>query len=269
MSGSGTQLAGKVALVSGGGTGIGAATAARFRAEGAEVVVMGRRREPLDEVAAATGAVAFVGDAGVTADARGAVAFAVERFGGLDILVPNAGAPMRGGAADLDDDAWHAAIHANLATVYVLCREALPSIIDRRGNIVIVSSLAGIVAPPTLVGYITTKHALTGFTKSMARDYGPLGVRVNSVNPGWVRTAMGDEAMDGISAMSGITRDEAYRLVTKNVPLRRPAEPEEIASICLFLASAESSIITGAVIMADAGASVVDIAMIDVGPTGG
>ncbi len=164
---------------------------------------------------------------------------------------------------------WHASIHANLATVYVLCREALPSIIERRGNIVIVSSLAGVVAPPTLVGYITCKHALTGFTKSMARDYGPLGVRVNSVNPGWVRTAMGDEAMDGIGAMQGITRDDAYRLVTKNSPLRRPAEPEEIASICLFLASSESSIITGAIVMADAGASVVDVAMIDVGPTGG
>ncbi len=265
----GGRLEGKVALISGGGTGIGAATAALFRDEGAEVIVMGRRREPLEEVAAATGSLVHVGDAGVKADARAAVDLARERFGGLDILVPNAGAPMRGGAGDLSDAEWAASIHANLATVFVLCREALPSIIERRGNIVIVSSLAGIVAPPTLVGYITTKHALTGFTKSMARDYGPVGVRVNSVNPGWVRTAMGDEAMDGISAMSGITRDEAYRLVTKNVPLRRPAEPEEIASICLFLASEESSIITGAIVMADAGASVVDIAMIDVGPTGG
>lgn len=230
---------------------------------------MGRRREPLEEVAAATGAVVFVGDAGVAADARGAVALACERFGGLDVLVPNAGAPMRGGVADLTDEEWAASIHANLSTVTVLCREALPSIIERRGSIVVVSSLAGIVAPPTLAGYITTKHALTGLTKSMARDYGPLGVRVNSVNPGWVRTAMGDEAMDGISAMSGITRDEAYQLVTKNVPLRRPAEADEIASICLFLASDEASIVTGAVIMADAGASVIDVAMIDVGPTGG
>lgn len=263
------RLAGKVALISGGGTGIGAATAARFRREGAEVVVMGRRREPLEEIAAATGAALFVGDAGLTADARGAVAFTNERFGGLDVLVPNAGAPLRGGVADLSDDEWHASIHANLATVYVLCREALPSILARRGNIVIVSSLAGVVAPPTLAGYITTKHALTGLTRSMAGDYGPQGVRVNSVNPGWVRTAMGDEAMDGISAMTGISREEAYRLVTKNVPLRRPAEPEEIADICLFLASDEASIVTGAVVMADAGASNVDVAMIDLGPTGG
>ena len=230
---------------------------------------MGRRREPLEAVAAATGSRVFVGDAGVTADAKGAVAYAIDQFGGLDVLVPNAGATHRGGVGDLTDDDWQASIHANLGTVYVLCREALPSLLERKGNIVIVSSLAGCFAPPTLAGYITTKHALTGLTRSMARDYGPRGVRVNSVNPGWVRTAMGDESMDGIGEMLGIDRDAAYALATKNVPLRRPAESEEIASICLFLASAESSIITGAVIMADGGAHVVDLPTIDLGPTGG
>lgn len=263
------QLEGKVALITGGGTGIGAATAARFRAEGAEVVVMGRRREPLEEVAAATGSIAFVGDAAVTADASGAVALAIERFGGLDILVPNAGSTLRGGVGDLSDDDWASAIHANLTTAYVLCREALPAIIERKGTIVIVSSLAGCFAPPTLASYATTKHALTGLTRSMARDYGPLGVRVNSVNPGWVRTAMGDEAMEGIGHMTGLDLESAYALVTKNVPIRRPGEPEEVASICLFLASKESALITGAVIMADGGAHVVDLPTIDLGPSGG
>jgi len=263
------QLKDKVAIISGGGTGIGAATAVRFRQEGAHVVIMGRRREPLEEVAKATGSLVFVGDAGDTADAKGAVALATEKFGGVDILVPNAGSTLRGGVADLSNEDWLGALHANLGTAYTLCREGLPSIIERKGTIVIVSSLAGHFAPPTLAAYSTSKHALTGLTKSMARDYGPLGVRVNCVSPGWVRTTMADDAMTGIGSMMGTDREGAYKIATKNVPIRRPGNSEEVASIILFLASKESSLITGAVIMADGGAHVVDLPTIDLGPTGG
>ena len=263
------KLKNKVAIISGGGTGIGAATAALFRKEGAQVVIMGRRREPLDEVAKATGSIAFVGDAGVTEDARGAVALANEKFGGVDILVPNAGSTLRGGVADLSNDDWLGALHANLGTAYTLCREGLPSVIDRKGTVVVVSSLAGHFAPPTLASYSTAKHALTGLTKSMARDYGPLGVRVNCVSPGWVRTPMADEAMEGIGHMMGTDREGAYRVATKNVPIRRPGTSEEIANIILFLACEDSAVITGAIIMADGGAHVVDLPTIDLGPSGG
>lgn len=260
------KLKDKVAIISGGGTGIGAATAALFRKEGAQVVIMGRRRAPLDEVAQATGSLAFVGDAGVTEDARAAVAFAKEKFGGVDILVPNAGVAARGGVKDLSNEDWLAALHANLATAYTLCREGLPAVIDRRGTIVVVSSLAGHFAPPELASYSTSKHALTGLTKSMARDYGPLGVRVNCVSPGWVRTPMADQSMAAIGKMMGTDQEGAYKIATKNVPIRRPGTSEEIANIILFLACEDSAVITGTVVMADGGAHVVDLPTIDLGP---
>ena len=253
------KLEGKVALVSGGGTGIGAAVAERFRAEGAQVVVMGRRREPLEQVAAATGATVFCGDAGKTEDAAAAVRAAVEAHGGLDIVVPNAGGHGIGAALDTDDEGWAEALHSNLTTAFVLAREALPQLIARKGSIVIISSLAGVFAGPRVVGYTTTKHALVGLTRSLARDYGPSGVRVNTICPGWVVTAMADEQMDALASRDGTTREEAYRLVTCEVPLRRPATAPEIASICTFLASDDAAIVTGAVILADGGAHVVDL----------
>lgn len=253
------RLGGKVALVTGGGTGIGAAVAARFRAEGAEVIVMGRRAEPLDAVSARTGAVAVTGDAADPMAVRRAVQTAIDRFGGLDVVVPNAGGGGRGDALSSDYDAWQAAIHSNLDSAYVTVRESLPQLLERAGAIVIVSSLAAVAAGPDSVGYTTTKHALTGLTRSLARDFSPRGVRVNAVCPGWVRTDMADGAMRYIAHAHGTDIEGAYAIATTNVPLRRPATPEEVAAICLFLASSESSLITGTIVMADGGAHVVDI----------
>lgn len=253
------RFSGKSVLVTGGGTGIGAAIAARFRREGADVIVMGRRPEPLDEVAAATGAIACTGDSGSADDCRRALELATERFGGLDVAIPNAGTAIPGPAHALDDAAWFASIHANLTSAFMLCRAALPSLIERRGSIVIVSSLAAVAAGPNLLGYTTTKHGLTGLMRSLARDYGPRGVRVNAVCPGWVRTPMADQAMDMVGAMRGIGREGAYRLLTCNVPIGRPGEPEEVAAICAFLASSDASLVTGAMLMADGGAHIVDV----------
>jgi meso-butanediol dehydrogenase/(S,S)-butanediol dehydrogenase/diacetyl reductase len=253
------RLEGKVALVTGGGTGIGAATARRFAAEGAQVVVMGRRREPLERVAAEVGVVAVVGDATTAEDARAAVAGAVERFGGLDVVVANAGGRGTSGALDTDDEMWTASIGSNVTSTFVLAREALPTLVKRRGTIVVMASLAGLFAAPEDVGYVTAKHALIGLTRSLARDYGPRGVRVNAVCPGWTRTEAADEIMDRLACREGITRAQAYALAASQVPLRRPAEADEIAAICVFLASDEASIVTGAVLPADGGASVVDL----------
>ncbi len=254
------RLDGKVAVITGGGTGIGAATATRFRAEGADVLVMGRRPEPLARVAMATGAVPITGDAANAEDAKAAVQAAVERFGGLDILVANAGGGGGGAALDTDDRRWDEGIRLNLSTAFVTAREALPALLDRGGGaIVFVSSLAGLFAGPGMAGYVTAKHALIGLTRSLARDYGPRGVRVNVVCPGWVRTPIGDDQMDILARRRGMSRDEAYALATSNLPLRRPGEPEELASIMLFLASDDSSIMTGTVLVADGGASAVDL----------
>lgn len=209
--------------------------------------------------AAATCAEIAVGDAGVTEDARAAVQVALDTYGRLDIVIANAGGHGIGAALDTDDESWATAIHANLTTAFVLVREALPELIRRKGSVVVVSSLAGVFAGPGVVGYTTTKHALVGLTRSLVRDYGPSGVRVNTVCPGWVTTTMADEQMDVLAERHGITREEAYALVTSRVPLRRPAEPEEIASICSFLASDDAAVVTGAVILADGGAHVVDL----------
>jgi NAD(P)-dependent dehydrogenase (short-subunit alcohol dehydrogenase family) len=221
---------------------------------------MGRRRSALDEVSAATGAVPVAGDAATPADAASAVRTAVGRFGGLDVLVANAGGGGGRAVLDTDDDRWADGLRRNLDSAFVVAREALPAILDRGGgSIVVVSSLAGLLAGPAVAGYVTAKHALIGLTRSLARDYGPRGVRVNAVCPAWVRTPIGDEQMDLLARRKGISREEAYALATSQVPLRRPAAPEEIASIALFLASEDSSIMTGAVLVADGGASAIDI----------
>lgn len=262
------RFTGKAAIVTGGGTGIGAAVARRLRSEGAEVIVMGRRPAPLEAVAKETGAIACAGDAALPEDCHGAVELAVERFGGLDIVIPNAGSSIRGAGHELDDAGWRESIHANLDSAFFLCRAALPELIRRRGTIVIVSSMAAHTAGPGMVGYVTTKHALTGLTISLARDYGRHGVRVNAVCPGWVRTPMADPAMDFVASVRGTTREGAYRLLTSDVPLGRPGEPEEVASICAFLASSEASLITGGVLLADGGAHVVDLGTLELGKLG-
>ncbi|MFI0424397.1 SDR family NAD(P)-dependent oxidoreductase [Spongiactinospora sp. 9N601] len=255
------RLKGKVALVAGAGTGIGAATARRFVAEGASVVLTGRRPGPLAEVAADLGeaALAVPADMADTAQAREAVRAGVERFGSLDVVIANAGGHGGNAVADTDDEDWRLSIESNLTTCFVTCREALPALLESKGAIVVVSSIAGLTAGPAVAGYVTTKHALVGLTRSIARDYGPRGVRINCLCPGWVRTPMADEQMDELVERDGITRDQAYALVTKDVPLRRPATAEEIAAICLFLASPESAIMTGSVVVADGGATAVDL----------
>jgi meso-butanediol dehydrogenase / (S,S)-butanediol dehydrogenase / diacetyl reductase len=254
------RLEGLVALVTGGGSGIGEATARRFVAEGAAVVVTGRRPEPLEQLAGDIGAVAVPGDATSADDVRRAVSIAVERNGGLDILVANAGGAGTAAAGETDDEAWRAALESNLTSAFLSAREALPAMLARGGgSIVVVASEAALVAPPGLAGYTAAKTALLGLTRSLAVDYGPLGIRANAVCPGWVRTGMADEQMDVLAAARGLTRDEAYEVACAPLPLGRPAEPEEIAAVCLFLASRESSFLTGAVLPVDGGATAVDV----------
>ncbi len=254
------SVEGKVVVISGGGTGIGAATARRYASEGAHVVLVGRRREPLEEVATETGGLAVVADAASRADAEAAVERIVRELGRIDVVVANAGGHGLGTVAETDDEAWELSFRTNVTTAFVLARAALPQLVESHGQIVVVSSLAGLFAGPGVAGYTVGKHALIGLTRSLARDYGRSGVRVNAVCPGWVQTPMADQEMDDFARAAGLTsREEGYGIVTADVPLGRPAQPHEIASVIRFLGSAESSYMTGATLVVDGGAHIVDL----------
>lgn len=258
-----------VALVTGGGTGIGAATAAELVRLGHRVVVCGRRAVPLKAVVDATGAHSFVADVADDAQARAAVAHCVETFGRLDSVIANAGGHGYSRVGETSDAEWHSSLRANLDTAFVIARAGLDALVASHGSLVIVSSLAGLFAGPDVAGYTVGKHALIGLTRSLARDYGPRGVRVNTICPGWVRTPMADEEMDQFADAADLSgRTAAYERVTADVPLRRPAEPEEIASAITFLAGPGASYITGATLVADGGAHIVDVPTIPIGHTG-
>jgi NAD(P)-dependent dehydrogenase (short-subunit alcohol dehydrogenase family) len=253
------SLAGRSVLITGGGTGIGAACARRLAAEGMRVAVLGRRKAPLDVVAAEVGGLAIVADASRTDDMRSAVTRVADRFGGVDALIANAGGHGVSAALQTDDASWRKARSGNLDSAFVAARAALPCLLRRQGTIVFVSSIAALGSGPEVCGYTTFKHAVIGLMRSLARDYGPQGVRVNAVCPGWVRTPMSDEEMQPLMRQHGISLDGAYALVTADVPLRRPANADEIASVCRFLISPDASIITGAVIVADGGSTITDV----------
>ena len=254
------RFSGKTAFITGGGTGIGAAVARRMAADGAKVVLMGRRREPLEAVTRDIGGLALQGDAADPKAVRAALAEVHKKFGPVDVLVANAGGHGVGPTISMSDETWSLATRSNLDTAFGCARECLPDLIERRGNIVVVASIAGLFAGPAAAGYVTMKHACVGFGKSLARDYGRQGVRTNIICPGWVATAMADEQMQVIVDKHGLASvDEAYRLVTKDVPLGRPATPEEVSNVICFVASGEAAMMNGSILTVDGGATVVDL----------
>jgi NAD(P)-dependent dehydrogenase (short-subunit alcohol dehydrogenase family) len=259
----------KVALVTGGGTGIGAAVARRLAADGYAVAVTGRRREPLEALAEELGALALPGDAADPAAARAAVAATTERFGGLDSLVLNAGGGGAPGSLLDVDPVGFAAVHrVNVIGALVTAQAALGALLERRGAIVAVSSVAGLRAAPESVAYCSSKAALAMLVQCIALDHGPAGVRANVVCPGWTRTPMGDRAMDWLAQELGREREEAYAEATRRVPLRRACGPEEVAGAIAWLLSSEASYVNGAVLTVDGGSTIVDIGALAFAETG-
>jgi NAD(P)-dependent dehydrogenase (short-subunit alcohol dehydrogenase family) len=254
------RLDGKVALITGGGSGIGAATARLFAGEGAYVVVTGRRAEPLEAVAAEIGGRAIAGDTSDQEHVTDVVNSATSWFGGVDIFVAAAGIAPGGAIGDMVDEHWRSTFDANLNGPMMMSRALLPVMLGRGGgSLVYVSSTAGLAAAPASAAYDISKAALIALARAVAVDYGSRGIRANALVPGWVTTPMGDRSMDALGAELKISREAAYARATADVPLRRAGTPEEMAACCLFLVSDEARYVTGTTLVADGGGLAVEL----------
>ena len=245
----------KVAVITGAGSGMGLATAKRFAAEGASLVVGEWVAERLDALIAdikGSGG-SIVGAQGNIADkatAEALIDVAVSTYGRIDVLVNNAGVmDSFQGVAELSDDVWRRVFGINVEGPLFTMRRAIPTMIEQgRGAIVNIASLGGLRGGWAGAAYTASKHALIGLTKNTAWMYGPRGVRTNAIAPGGTRTNIMDEA-----AMARIDPLGAERILGSmlNLPV---LQPEDIAAVALFLASDEARFINGAIITADAGA---------------
>ena len=256
----------RAVLVTGGGTGIGAATARMLAAAGHRVAICGRRAGPLRAVAAETGALDLVCD---TADAHQVdklIGSVTEIFGGLDGLVLNAGIMAPGGVAELSPGDFVKMVSVNLTGAFLVAREALPHLIARRGAIVSVASVAALRAASGMGGYAATKAGLAMLTQSLAVDHAHHGLRANVVCPGWTVTEMADEEMAAFGRDRGLDVAAAYRLVTALVPQRRPAHADEVAAVIAWLLSDAASYVNGAVIPVDGSSVAVDAGTVPFDP---
>ncbi|MDR2531086.1 MAG: SDR family oxidoreductase [Oscillospiraceae bacterium] len=257
------KLTGKVALVTGGGSGIGAAIAKRYVEEGAKVVITGRRISALQETvdACPSGSILpFAGDVMNPDDCAKMIDATVEFGGKIDILVNNAGidAPA-GSVADLEIDAFRKILETNLFGTFYTMHYAIPRFIAQGGGVIVnVASLAALRCPPALPAYIASKHGIVGLTQSCANDYGKFKIRANVICPGATATPMLVNAMQGLAASRGTDVEGALNYLTRYMPLQRACEPEEIAGAAVFFACDDSSYITGAVLPVEGGACVVD-----------
>lgn len=258
------KLEGKVVLITGGGTGIGTAIAERFVAEGAKICITGRRQEMLDKAARSllAGTVATCpGDVTKYEDVERMVKTALTFGGRLDVVVNNAGIDPGGTVTDVDVELWRQVIEINLTGPFLVMKAAIPHMIrGGGGSIINISSLGGLRCLPGMAAYCSSKAALIMLTKQAALDYGPFKVRCNAVCPGATRTAMLESALSPLAQALSTDVDGVFARISSNVPLRRVAAPDEISGICSYLASDDSSFMTGSVLLIDGGAAVVDVA---------
>jgi NAD(P)-dependent dehydrogenase (short-subunit alcohol dehydrogenase family) len=250
------RLGGKVAFISGAAGSIGAATARRFVAEGAHVVLSDVDADALDAVAAELGpdrVVAALADVTDSKQVRDAVAVAVHRFGGLDIAFANAGisgdiAPI----VDYDEDVFDRVMAVNVRGPFLVSRHALAVMRDG-GSLILNSSVVGLTSDPGICAYATSKHALVGLMRTAAKEMAPRGIRVNTLHPGPVDNAF-QHRIETVA--TGEPEVGAAAIFEQMIPLGRHARPEEVAAAALYLACDDSAFMTGATLPLDGGMSI-------------
>jgi meso-butanediol dehydrogenase/(S,S)-butanediol dehydrogenase/diacetyl reductase len=237
-----------VVIVTGAGSGIGEGVAERFFQEGASVVLAGRGRDKLQAVADRLGDPSRLlvqpCDVADWGQVQALVRAAVDRFGGLDVMVNNAGVAPEGDVLDVALDDWHQALQIDLTGVFHGCRAALPELIKRGGCIVNMASVSGLGADWALAAYNAAKGGVVNLTRSLAMDFGERGVRVNAVCPSLTRSNMTEDML----------KDEALMArFMDRLPLKRPAEPADIAGVVAFLASDDARFVNGVNLPVDGG----------------
>ena len=240
---------GKVVIVTGAGSGIGAATARRFSREGASVVLVGRTREKLEKVAAdldASRTLVHAADVSVQDQAEALASATVQRFGRIDVLVNNAGIAPSGPFLEASVEDWRSVMATDVDGVFFCTRAVLPELLKTKGNIVNTSSVSGLGGDWEMSFYNTAKGAVTNMTRSLALELGGKGVRVNAVNPALTRSELTED----------MVKDE--ELVAKfldRFPMGRYGEPEDVADVIAFLASDDARFVNGVNLPVDGGLS--------------
>jgi NAD(P)-dependent dehydrogenase (short-subunit alcohol dehydrogenase family) len=248
------DLSNKVAIVTGGAKGIGLASAECMLRQGAEVMIVDWSREAAfaavkSLTAVSKGVDSVAADISSVADVEKAIQATLDRFGGVDVLVNNAGIQTFGDPVTTTEEVWDKTMNVNLKGHWLMSKYAIPEMLKRgKGSIVNVSSVQGLASQKNVVAYSTSKHAMIGLTRSMAVDMASRNVRVNCVCPGTVNTPM----IQGIIELD-TDPDKLKRILDKMHPLGRIAQPSEIGEVIAFLASDRASFMTGSIVVVDGG----------------
>ncbi|MGE0004316.1 MAG: SDR family NAD(P)-dependent oxidoreductase [Parvibaculaceae bacterium] len=241
------RLAGKIAIVTGGGRGIGAGITRRFLDEGARVAIV--QRNPPPDGLIGDRAVFVQADLGRSADIERAVAEAAERWAGLDILVNNAGIMFEKTVDEMTEEDWDRMMAVNLKAPFLLTRAAMPHLRRRgKGSIVNIGSIEGLASNPGHPAYSASKSGLHGFTAAVAVDHGHEGIRCNAIAPGWINSDLSDLYVDSMEDSARVRRE----LLVMH-PVGRLGEPADVGNLAVWLASDESSFVTGQVYVIDGG----------------
>ena len=244
------DLSGQTVLITGGGTGLGLGMARCLLAANARVVLVGRRRDVLDEACAALGAGAFALTGDVTQVERASeIVDQAERLAGpVTLLVNNAGIHLKKSALDTGDAEFAAVMQTHVMGAFALTREAGRRMVERgSGSVVFISSMAAVMNIPLVVAYTAAKTAIIGVMRTLCAEWGPHGVRVNAIAPGWIASPMLERALSGDPARK--------KRILDRTPLGRFGEPEDIGWTVVYLASSAGKFVNGVVLPVDGGAA--------------